>query len=357
MSKIVIVGEAWGRDEALAHAPFVGASGRLLFAMLAQAGIAKADCFFTNVFNFQPVGKYPDNDLRNVCGPKAASIPGTAMLQRSQYVRAEFAPELTRLYREIENESPDLIIALGAAAAWALLGTSGIRKIRGAPALSSTLAKPVKVFPTYHPTAVLREWGLRPTVIADLIKARSESEFPELFRPSRRIWIEPQLADLQRFEDEMIAPASALSVDIETAGDIITCVGFAPSHFDAIVVPFLDATRSDGNYWRSAADELAAWEFVRRWCAMTVPLDIRQRLSYYPSLPHKPGIGQNHLYDIHRLWRSMGILLHADDDTMLLHHALQPEMEKGLGYLASIYTKELPWKFMRTKHETLKKED
>jgi hypothetical protein len=42
---------------------------------------------------------------------------------------------------------------------------------------------------------------------------------------------------------------------------------------------------------------------------------------------------------------------------MLLHHALQPEMDKGLGFLGTVYTDELPWKFMRTKHETLKKED
>jgi hypothetical protein len=36
---------------------------------------------------------------------------------------------------------------------------------------------------------------------------------------------------------------------------------------------------------------------------------------------------------------------------------LQPEMEKSLGFLASIYTQEAPWKFMRSKHETIKKED
>lgn len=355
MTKYVIVGEAWGREEAEALAPFVGASGKLLYAMLAQAGIPKSECFFTNVFNFQPKGTYPDNDLRNVCGPKAESIPGTPMLQRSKYVHKRFAPEVERLFREIENEAPDLIIALGATAAWALLGTSGIRKIRGAPALSERFN--VKVLPTYHPTAVLREWTLRPIVIADLIKARAEGEFRELIRPQRSIWIEPAIADLERFEREHFTNATALSVDIETKGDIITCVGFAPSDAVAIVVPFYDAVRSDGNYWRSTAEELAAWEFVRRWCAMTIPLDIRQRMGYYPELRHLPGIGQNHLYDIHRLWRSMGILLHADDDTMLLHHALQPEMEKGLGYLASIYTDELPWKFMRTANETLKKED
>ena len=48
------------------------------------------------------------------------------------------------------------------------------------------------------------------------------------------------------------------------------------------------------------------------------------------------------------------------DDTMILHHALQPEMEKGLGFLASIYTDEGQWKRMvkhRSADRTGKKED
>ncbi len=37
-------------------------------------------------------------------------------------------------------------------------------------------------------------------------------------------------------------------------------------------------------------------------------------------------------------------------DTMIRHHALQPEMEKGLGFLASIYTDEAPWKVLRDRN-------
>jgi hypothetical protein len=32
---------------------------------------------------------------------------------------------------------------------------------------------------------------------------------------------------------------------------------------------------------------------------------------------------------------------------MLLHHAIHPEMRKGLGFLGSIYTDEPSWKLMR----------
>ncbi len=51
-----------------------------------------------------------------------------------------------------------------------------------------------------------------------------------------------------------------------------------------------------------------------------------------------------------------GIAVPVTDDTMLLHHALQPEMEKGLSFLGTIYTSEASWKMMRKK-DTVKRED
>jgi DNA polymerase I-like protein with 3'-5' exonuclease and polymerase domains len=58
-----------------------------------------------------------------------------------------------------------------------------------------------------------------------------------------------------------------------------------------------------------------------------------------------PKLFQNGAYDIAFIWRTTGIkTLGAKHDTMLLHHALQPEALKGLGYLGSIYTDHGPWK-------------
>jgi len=43
---------------------------------------------------------------------------------------------------------------------------------------------------------------------------------------------------------------------------------------------------------------------------------------------------------------------------MLAHHALQPESEKGLGFLGSVYTNEPSWKLMRARGKgTIKKEN
>ena len=150
--------------------------------------------------------------------------------------------------------------------------------------------------------------------------------------------LEPTLDDLVTFELSYNRNSEVLSVDIETKGGQITCIGFAPSFDRALVVPFWDQTQKDGNYWRTLDEELGAWAWVRR------------QLSNHPRV-----LFQNGLYDMQWLWRVCGIPVPgAAEDTMLLHHAQQPEMRKSLGFMASIYTKEPSWKFMR---KSTKKED
>lgn len=346
MSKngIFLCGEAWGEKEEEQGLPFVGPTGWILRQMLDQVGIRFDDCYVTNVFNLRPK---PSNDVKNLCGTKAEGISGLPALLKGKYALARYASELDRLYAEIRNENPNVIVALGATAAWALLHTTGIKKYRGAattthPIVSERCGRAYKVLPTWHPAAVAREWALRPVALSDLDKARTESEFAEVRRPRRDIWIRPTLDDLRIYEEEFILPAHRLSIDIETKGRQITCIGFAPSPSSAIVVPFYSAQEADGNYWRTLEEELMAWSYVKRW-----------------SEGARSAVFQNGLFDVNYLWTEMGITVpNAEHDTMLLHHALQPEMEKGLGFLATIYTNESSWKFMRTSAtETRKKED
>lgn len=331
-NKIVLVGEAWGREEATSGLPFQGNAGRILNGVLAQAGIVREECFITNVFNLQPK---LSNDVKNLCGPRIGAISGMPALAAGKYIRAEFAPELKRLYSELEKEKPNLIVALGATASWALLRTSGIAKIRGAPAISPW----GKVLPTYHPQDVGYDWSLRPILYSDLCKAKREAEFPELRRPRREVWIEPKINDLYQF-DAHIRISSLLSIDIETIGDMVTCVGFAPSIDRALVVPFFDPLKSGKNYWQSFQEERTAWDWVQRVCENDTPK-----------------LFQNGLYDINFLRRTMGIRVRsAQHDSMLAHHALQPEMKKGLAFLGSIYTNEAAWKLQR-RNATGKRED
>jgi len=67
----------------------------------------------------------------------------------------------------------------------------------------------------------------------------------------------------------------------------------------------------------------------------------------FGALPN-PKVGQNFLYDHQYLLEDLDIRIqHVHDDTSILQHALQPELPKALGTLASLYLNEPSWKFMR----------
>ncbi len=333
----MIVGEAWGEQEELQRAPFVGPAGYLLTQMLQDAGIHRAECYLTNVFNLRPA----NNDLETLCGPKETAIPDYPAVakkgNKQLFVRHEFLPELTRLYGEISTARPNIIIACGGTATWALLRQTGITKVRG----TTVLSERGKVLPTYHPAAVLRDWSLRPVTVLDYKKAEREAHSPDLHRVRREIWLEPSLSDLDSFAERYISGCDILSIDIETSGDQITCIGFAPDKTHALVVPIFDLRKPDNSYW-APEEEVKVWRWIRAQCASDIPK-----------------VFQNGLYDIPFLWRQYGIpcrkTLH---DTMILHWAMQPESEKSLQFLASVYTNEAAWKMMKPRgRHTIKKED
>lgn len=370
MPRLTIVGEAWGRTESLIQHPFVGASGYELIRMLADAEIIllteddknelrlrwnllqmdeprAAQCVakvwynhqdeirLMNVFNFQPEG----NNIDTLCTDKAGNHCGLPAIKAGKYIRKEFQPELDRLFNDLATEAPNCTLVAGNTAAWALLHNPGISRIRGTVALSANGR--YKVLPTYHPAAVLRDWSLRPVTVLDLMKAKRENGFREIRRPKRLVFIEPSLADLDSFFDEYLVNAKALSFDVETAGNQITCIGFAPTADVCLVVPFTDSRKPNGSYWSSAEEEAKAWAWVRKVLALPMPK-----------------IGQNGLYDMHFLWRGYGIpVVNYDEDTMLMHHALHPESQKGLGFLGSVYTSEPAWKMMRVRGKTTIKRD
>lgn len=350
MNSVLFLGEAYGENEARISRGFVGAAGVELLRMSAEAGLLTLtptdheyinkfwsegkpellDCVWnlhpevyrTNVFNQRP----PGNKLEWFCGPKTTAIADFPALVKGKYVRGEFAHELERLADELCDLNPNLVICLGNCALWAMAGTTGISKLRGTTLLSTKTATGFKLLPTYHPAAVLRQWELRPITVMDLAKAKREAEFPEVRRPKREIWIEPTLEDLEEFYERFIQRCNILSVDIENPGGPISCVGFAPSKSVALVVPFTIHKRS---YWKTSSEELKAVKWVRN-----VLEDAFIPKSF-----------QNSTYDLAVLYRWWGIKVKGcKHDPMLLHHALQPESLKSLGFLGSIYSSEVAWK-------------
>jgi len=355
MKPIFLLGEAMGEAEVRLGRGFVGPSGIELLRMLADANViefsAEDDDYFrrywkegkaelidavwsmhpelhrSNVFQAHP----PGNRLEYFCGPREAGIPGyPGLIKGGQgYVRAELAHHLDRLGDEILAVDPNVIVCLGNAALWALSGTTGVSKLRGTTRLSSHTVSDYKLLPTYHPSAILRQYENRSVAVLDLAKAGRESAYPEVRRPQREVWIEPDLADIERFINAFVWPCDLLSVDIETAGNQVTNIGLAPTAHLALNIPFYDSRRPGRSYWPTTADEAAAWDLIRPVL----------------SSPRPRKLFQNGLYDIAFLWRSVGIaVMGAGEDTMLLHHALLPESLKGLGFLGSLYSEEVAWK-------------
>lgn len=378
MTPIVLLAEARGESEARHNSTLIGASGIELIRMMAEAGMIDLspvdrdlihryyqttdnrhvmaiwdnhpEVFRTNVFNLHP----PGNDMRHLMGPKLSALPGypnlvlpkgkSTLTPGGNFIRAEFAPELERLGDELCAHNPNLIVCLGNVALWALTGRTGITKLRGTTLQSSLTVAEFKLLPTYHPAAVLRNYDLRPTVIADLIKSKRESTHAEIRRPQREIYIPDSPEDLSNFLATNVYDCPLLSVDIETSGTRITCIGLAPRSNLAIVIPFDDERAASGSYWAAQSDEVKCWRLIKG-----VLED-----------PTVPKLFQNGCYDIAFLWRSMRIkVFGAEGDTMLLHHALQPESLKALDFLGSIYSDESAWKaeYRRKKKEKTIKRD
>lgn len=335
--KIVLIGTSWNEEEAMWKKPFIGSSGKQLDSLLEDAGLERKDIYTTCVFNLR-------SKLEDLCVEKKhpdamsrwpALLPGL-------YLKREHAGELARLREELETIRPNLALLAGNTPCWALLERQGISKIRGTCTYSSRIPE-LKCLPIYDPGYILKQYSDRHVTVLDLVKAKREGDFPELIRPRREIWIKPDLEDIREFTRRFLEDATELAFDIETnRKGQITCISFAASIDRALVIPFFDDNEAKRNYWPTLRDELIAWDLV----------------ASILNLPAKK-VGQNGLYDIQYLWQNYGIpVRNYDDDTMLLHHSLQPESEKGLGFLGSVYTNEPAWKVERPRgKETQKRDD
>lgn len=353
--RIAIVGEAPGDDEWWLKRPFVGHIGVELDAQLRAAGIDKSHCLLTNVLDTQP----PDNNVMAFCIRKEA-LPGDYPVglgpiitsPSDGYLRPDLLPNLDRLRAEIQRAQPNVVIALGATAAWACLGATDISRLRGYIHRGVGVALGYKTIATWHPGLVVRSWQQRAVAIGDLAKALTQSAFPDVIHDSAELWLQPTIADLADFEARYIRPGQLHSVDVETSGDDITCLGIAPDRERAIVIPFRTHPvrlgkpgayywRPSRNYWPTAFEELQAWSWVERI--------LRRRDVNI--------LGQNHLYDIQRLLFYGIAPLGFTEDTMLAAWSRFQEMRKSLDFLGSVHTNFPQWKKWGARHSTEDKRD
>ena len=329
-AKIVLVGEAPGEQEERVGIPFIGWSGQELNRLLLQAGLNRADLYLTNVLFSRP----PDNKLEVFCVKKEQLPAGYSLsaLSPGKYLHPDLLPELERLWGELRDVRPNLIIAAGATATWAILALNGITRLRG----TLHQSRLGKVLPIFHPAVLARDWTVRPIIVADLCKAFIEQDFPEIRRPERHVLIDPTIEEVEEYCASLLS-AKLIACDIETRSGSIACLGFADSPVRAVVIPFFDARKlnSDpelglfpGSYW-TRQGEIRARRAINRVLSSDVPK-----------------LFQNGLYDVQYLLREGFRIRAVQEDTMIQHHALYPEMPKSLSFLGSIYANESAWKLL-----------
>ena len=164
--KILILGEAPAREETIAGRPFVGASGRELDRLLKDASINRSDCWVTNVCKYE----VPPN-----FGKKKSSF-----YARAKEHGIDIDGQLAELQVELNDIKPNVILALGGTALWALSGKTKISQYRG----SIMWGMGTKFVPTYHPAHLLHStaggeikgyWN-RQIMIFDFKRALEESD-------------------------------------------------------------------------------------------------------------------------------------------------------------------------------------
>lgn len=330
-NKMLFVGDFPEKDDIALGQPFVGKAGQELSRLLAEVDIVRRESAFTFVFHETPDREKIENfcDKKAEVGGKNYTLPPISM---GKYIKPEYLHYLDKLKETIEEYKPNIIIALGAIPCWALLNDAKIGKLRGAV----TSYNGVKVLPTYSPEATLFKYSFRTVLKTDLLKAKREAAFPEIHCPEYVVWLPEDLHDV-KYICQLLCGASEFALDIETRSGQITCIGFSPDGRNSYVIPIATKT-PPFRYW-SAADELI----------------VRNSIKSILDCPAQKS-GQNGVYDIQYCWREGMPVRNYSDDTMLLHHAMYPEMSKGLGFLGSIYTNAPSWKEMRTK-ETEDKAD
>ena len=133
-AKVMLIGEAPGRDEDQQGIPFVGRAGQLLNKMLLAINLQREDVYITNVVNWRP----PDNRTPN---------------------DEEILEFLPFLQRQIDIIKPKFIFLLGGVAAKAILSTPlTLGKLRGKwhEYKSLNLDESIPTIASYHPAFLLR---------------------------------------------------------------------------------------------------------------------------------------------------------------------------------------------------------
>lgn len=138
-ARVMLIGEAPGKNEDLQGRPFVGAAGHYLTDLLALAGLTREDVFIANVLKCRPPSnRDPHPDEIVTCTPF--------------------------LRDQVRAIGPEFLVTMGNFSTKFILKTErGITRLHGQVAMAGRF----KVFPVFHPAAALYDQTKQVAIEAD----------------------------------------------------------------------------------------------------------------------------------------------------------------------------------------------
>lgn len=308
--KLAIIGEAPGEYEVLADSPFVGPSGKLLWAACQEANIMRSACLVGNVCQFRP----PNNNIN-----------------RFPWGGFEIQDGLAKLKDDINEFDPNCVLLLGAtscrAAGLDIDKHLSISKLRGSIFMCTDLDSPFynrKCVVANHPANILYDSRQLPLFRFDVSRAAKQALTPDWTNPEETCKLRYGLDFPNAYGRLLqIRSGQTISLDLEGGCDVLTCFGVATSPTEAIAID----PRAYPLHQR-----VKLWREIARICAD----------------PKIYKILQNATYDTFVLAYGHNIpLLGVIWDTMFSGWEIYPELPKGLDTQCSIWTEWPYYKFER----------
>ena len=335
-AKFIIVGDAPGRDEVREKRPFVGKSGDMLTRALTSSGSRRKDSTWTNTVLCRP----PENKMSRLhdrirrdnraiaARNRQAKKEGLVKFESPILTPAECcAPRL-----EAELEPFDNIFVVGGMAAKAVVSkTTSVMQIRGAPLELLRDGRMKRIFPTVHPSFVMRamRWShvFRNDVVRALQWFSGQSGFT---RPN--VLLSPSPDEFAAF---LRTPGvQHWSYDIETDGIEclscnVRCIAIGTGENVAVIGVRSKEHGDVEEAFYSKADMARMEDLLREFF-----LD-----------PSKVKVAHNGIYyDTPVIERWLGVKPEPAIDTLVLHRSVESEMPHNLGFIGKLYANAPDWK-------------
>ena len=144
-ARVMVIGEAPGREEDVQGLPFVGPAGQLLDKMFAAIGLSRGApaaqaIYITNILPWRPP-------------------------QNREPAPDEIAMMMPFVARHVALIDPAVVVLMGNTPLWGVLGQKGITRARGQ--WGQAMGRPV--LPMVHPAYLLRNPGAKREAWADLL--------------------------------------------------------------------------------------------------------------------------------------------------------------------------------------------